>query len=55
MQTQINTHAATKQKDIPYSDFEVALIDNPRSKERKEISKGRFMIWGEVKSNDCPA
>jgi len=37
-----------------YSDFEVS-VKTPIIGEKKLVSKGRFLYWGDVKSNDCPA
>ncbi|WP_167730617.1 hypothetical protein [Terasakiella sp. SH-1] len=55
MQAHTSPRSLTEKKDIPYSDFEVSISENPFTKEKREISRGRFLIWGDVKTNDCPA
>ncbi len=38
----------------PYSDFELIQVKTS-SDNKKTVTKGRFLYWGDVKSNDCPA
>lgn len=42
-----------KQK-APFSEFEVTNRIKQLGRE-DTVTKGRFLFWGDVKSNDCPA
>ncbi|NVK18718.1 MAG: hypothetical protein HWE30_08490 [Methylocystaceae bacterium] len=38
----------------PFSDFEVTLSTSQTNNQEKS-AKGRFLLWGDILSNDCPA
>ena len=38
----------------PFSDFEITKSSTLVGEE-KSVSKGRFIFWGDVKSENCPA
>ena len=53
---QANKLKPVGKKDLnsPYSDFEISY-SSAMVGDKKKVSKGRFLYWGKVKSNDCPA
>lgn len=54
MQTQNKRPFQTKDSPTPYSDFEIS-VSSTLVGEKKKISKGRFVFWGDVRSADLPA
>lgn len=54
MQTQKNRPTQKKASPAPFSDFEITKTTTLIGEE-KSVSKGRFLFWGNVKSDNCPA
>ena len=52
MQIQNTRPTQKKNPTTPFSDFEIT-ISSTLAGEKKDISKGRFLFWGDVKANDC--
>lgn len=54
MQSLSKRPAQQKMPQTPFSDFEITKSSTLIG-EKKTVTKGRFLFWGDVKSNDCPA
>lgn len=54
MQKEQTVKTTDLDRKTPFSDFEVTLSPSKTSNVKK-ASTGRFLFWGAVPSNDCPA
>jgi len=54
MKKDSKVQTSSADRKTPFYDFEIT-INTLRKDDHKKASKGRFLFWGDVPANDCPA